>query len=58
MKRALAILGIASVFALAGCGDGTGTTPTDPAPPPAEETPLPGEPGDDMDDDMDEDLNP
>lgn len=55
MKRALAILGIASVFALAGCGDGT--APTDPVPPPVEETPLPGEEGD-MDDDMDEDLNP
>lgn len=57
MKKALAILGVASVFALAGCGDGTGT-PTEQAPPPVEETPLPGEPGDDLDDDMDEDLNP
>ncbi|MGY6498235.1 MAG: hypothetical protein ACXIUP_08410 [Microcella sp.] len=58
MKRALVILGVASTFALAGCGNGTtGQVPLD-EPLPGEQQPMPEEPGMPGDDGIDDDLQP
>jgi hypothetical protein len=53
MKKALVILGVASALALTGCGDPNYNDRDDQVPPPADQQPLPGEPGDDgLNDDM------
>lgn len=45
MKRALVILGVASTFALAGCGNGTTNEGPANEPLPGEQQPMPNEPG-------------
>jgi hypothetical protein len=58
MKRALVILGVASTFALAGCGNGTVNDPPNNEPLPGEQQPMPDEPGMPGDDGVDEDMQP
>lgn len=59
MKRGMAVLGIAAVFALSACGNGVGDDEIVDEPVPIEEQPLPGEDGVDDDlEEMDEDTEP
>ena len=59
MKRVLAVLGTAAVFALSACGNPTTVDDDFNEPVPGEQQQLPGDDGvnDDLDDDLDDDLN-